>query len=121
MGENRVAQNRVRQLAYHCRLNDGHHFACFSTKRGESQDAIAFGVDEHFYKTAGFAKSHGPQYRGHWHLRQPIGEASPLRLRFVQTDSREFRIGEHAEGYEPIACSAAAAAQVIADDAEIVE
>ena len=121
MGENRVAQRCVGQSAHHCRLNRRHHLASFSAQRGESQNAVALSINEHFHKTTGFAKSDGSQYCGHWHLRQAICDAPSLRFRFVQADPCEFGIGEHAERYEAVSRSAAAPIQVVADHPEIVE
>src|SRR6266852_2016823 len=121
MRENRVAQHRVGQSAQHCRLNGRHHFAGFRTKRGESQDAVAFRINQHLYKSTRFANRNGSKYTGHRHLGQAICDAPRLRFRFVQTLSRQFWIGEHAERYEPIAGRAAAAVQVVADDSKVVE
>jgi hypothetical protein len=118
--ENRVAQHRVRQPAEHGCLHGCHHFAAFDTQRGESQDAITLRVDQHFQQASRFDKRDGPQYCRHGHFRQAIGDAQLLRFRFVQANPRKFRIGEHTEWYEPVSRRAAAAAQVVADHAEIV-
>ena len=121
MRENRVAQDGVRQSAQHCRLNGRHHLARFGTEDGESKDAVAFAAHEHLHKSTGFTKSDRSQHPGHGYLRQPVCDAPFLRFRFVQADSRQIGISEHAEGYESVARCAAAAVQVITDHAEIVK
>jgi hypothetical protein len=120
MRENRIAQHRVRQSAEHGRLNRRHHFARFRAKRGETQNAVAFGIHEHLYESARFANRDGSKHTGHRHRRQPIRDAPLPSFRFVQPDSREFRIGEHAERHEPVARRATATVQVFAYYPEIV-
>src|SRR2546426_7932607 len=121
MREDSVAQHRVWQPAEHCCLNGCHHFASFRAKHRESQDTVASVVNEDFHKAAGLGKSDGAQYCGHGYLRQAISDAPLFRFRFVQPDSREFWIGEHAEWYEPVARRTVASVQVVADHTEIVE
>src|SRR5438105_11278207 len=78
-------------------------------------------MDEHLHKTTGFTKSDSAQHPSHGHLCQPVCDAPFLRFRFVQADSRQLRISEHAEGYQPVTRRAVAATQVVTDDAEIVK
>src|SRR6202000_3147337 len=49
-----------------------------------------------------------------------VAHPPPLCLSFVQADSRELRISEHAERYESVARGAATPIQIISDDAEVV-
>src|SRR5215472_14215736 len=121
MRENRVAQSRVWQPAEHCCLDGRRHFARFGTKRSESQDAVALGSYKHFHKSPRFANRNRPQYTCHGHLRQSIKDASRLRIRLVQADSRQFWISEHTKGDEPVARRAAAPVQVIENNPKIVE
>ena len=121
MRENCIAQHRERQPAEHCGLNGCHHFACFNAQRRESQDAVASLVNEDFHKAPSLAKSDSAQHSGHRQLGQAISDAPAFRFRFIQPDSREFGIREHAERHEPVARGTVASVQVVADHPEIGE
>src|SRR4030095_11787791 len=74
MSEDRVAQECVGQPSQHCRLHCRHHFARFDTKRRESQDAVAFGLDQHLDEAARLAESYGSRARGRGALPTSRGE-----------------------------------------------
>src|SRR5881409_919949 len=78
-------------------------------------------VDERLHEAAALSDRPRPQHRTHWQLRNAHRDAAAVRLRFAQADSREWRVGEHAERDEPVAGGAICSGQVIANDTEIIE
>lgn len=54
MGENGIAQGSVRQIRDHCDLYAPHDFSPANTEYRESENAIAFRVDQRLHESAGF-------------------------------------------------------------------
>src|SRR5439155_9363428 len=119
--EDGVAQTGIRQASQHRRLHRGHDLTRFGAKHREAENAVAVRVDERLHEAAALSDRPRPQHRTHWQLRNAHPDAAAVRLRFAQADSREWRVGEHAERDEPVAGGAMCSCQVVADDAEIIE
>src|ERR1700730_16970684 len=121
MRQDRVAQNRVGQVTEHRSLHRYHQLARFECESGEAQNLVAVFGYEYLHEAARLGDRFGAQHFGHRQLRHPIYDAVATGFDFILSDTRQFRIGEHAEGDQAIALGAIAAAQVRVHDAVIIE
>ena len=102
MGENSLAQRRIRQVSNHGGLNNRHQFAPLHAECCESQNFITLCADEHFQKTARFRESPGFQDVSDGHFEQTVANAATLGLGFVQSHPCQYWVGKHAERRQPV-------------------
>src|ERR1700722_20138485 len=121
MSDRHVAQDGVRDTRSDGELDGSHDFARTLAKAGKSQDLIIRCGDQHFKKSPGLRHRPGSQHGCHRDLAQTISNALLLCLRFVEPYMGKLRIGIEAGGHLSSRSRAPAAAQVVANDAEIVE
>src|SRR6266851_3560945 len=121
MGQDRVAQHSVRQVAEHRGLHRYHQLARFESECGEAENLVAVFGNQRLHDAARLGNRFRTEYFGHRQLRHAILHAVATRFELVLTDSRQFRVGEHAKGNQAIAVGAIAAAQVRVHDVVVIE
>ncbi len=82
---------------------------------------VAVGGDDGLHEAARLGDGVRAHDRGDGQGGGADGDALPRRLALAQADAGELGVGEHAVGHEAALRAAAAAREIVADDAEIVE
>jgi hypothetical protein len=121
VGVDRAAQGRVGDAADHGGLDGRQQFGRLGPERGEAEDLVAVGGDQHLHEPAGLGDGLGPQDSGHRHAEQAVADPEAPGLGLVEADPGQLRIGVHAERDQPAAGGPAAAGQVVMHHLEVVE
>ncbi len=90
-------------------------------KHGESEDAVAFRLDQRLHKSARFRNRHRAKDGSHGQLGNAIRDAALFRLRFAESDTGQLRVGEHAERNLAAGRHAIATGHVFTHNLEIIE
>ncbi len=85
-------------MTKHRGLHRYHQLARFECESGEAQNLVAGFGDEYFHEAARLGDRFRAEHFGHRQLRHPIFDAVATGFDFILSDTRQFRIGEHAEG-----------------------
>src|ERR1035438_4932211 len=107
-------------MADHGDLNGGHDLSTVDSENSEAEDAIVFAYQS-FHEPACFRESTRAEIGGRGNFEQAIGDVLFLCFGLAQSDVCHLWISEQGEGNLSASGDAAAAGEVVTEDAEVVE
>src|SRR5260221_6289315 len=118
--ESSVAEPRIWQVGYHCRLPRRQNLTGLGTDHDEAENAVVALTHKRLHEPLSFVDRLRPQHGAHGQPRIPRGGALASRFDFAHSHTRERRVREHAVWNQPIARAARRSGQIVANDAKIV-
>src|SRR5260221_9141104 len=120
MRENSVAEPRIWQVGYHCRLHRCQNLTGLGTDHDEAENAVITLTHKSLHEALSFVGCLRPQHSAHRQPRDPWGDALALRFDFAHSHAGEWRVREHAVWNQPIARAALRPGQIVPNDSKVV-